>query len=376
MTGAIPAFDQDSLAFLQYTSGSTATPKGVMITHGNLLHNSSLIQTCFESTPDSRGVFWLPLFHDMGLIGGVIQTIYCGGSSTLLSPVAFLQRPLRWLETISRCGATISGGPNFAYDLCVEKSTPSQRAALDLSRWRVAFNGAEPIRAETLDRFAAAFAPAGFRREAFLPCYGLAEATLLVSGNKAGSPPVTLSVDPSALAQGEIAEPPPGSPGKPLAGSGTPAPSQVVVIADPKTRTPCLDNQVGEIWISGPSVAKGYWKRAEETKEAFGARLAGHEAAQFLATGDLGFLSKGVLFVTGRLKDMIILHGQNIYPQDIEATAERCHPLLRAGSGAAFAIEAGGVERLVIVQETERLRESGIADEILAAHSRSHRARA
>ena len=188
-----PGAQQDSLAFLQYTSGSTATPKGVMITHGNLLHNSSLIQTCFESTPDSRGVFWLPLFHDMGLIGGVIQTIYCGGSSTLLSPVAFLQRPLRWLETISRCGATISGGPNFAYDLCVEKSTPSQRTALDLSRWRVAFNGAEPIRAETLDRFAAAFAPAGFRREAFLPCYGLAEATLLVSGNKAGSPPVTLS---------------------------------------------------------------------------------------------------------------------------------------------------------------------------------------
>ena len=197
--------DVESLAFLQYTSGSTAEPKGVMITHGNLLNNSSSIQNCFNSTPDSRGVFWLPLFHDMGLIGGVIQTIYCGGSSTLLSPVGFLQRPLRWLETISRTGATISGGPNFAYDLCVEKSTPSQRAELDLSRWRVAFNGAEPVRAETLDRFATAFAPAGFRPDAFLPCYGLAEATLLVSGEKASSTPLTLSVDTPALAQGMIA---------------------------------------------------------------------------------------------------------------------------------------------------------------------------
>jgi len=177
-----PGAGPGTLAFLQYTSGSTAAPKGVMITHGNLLDNSCRIQASFGSTPESRGVFWLPLFHDMGLIGGVIQTVYCGGSSTLFSPVSFLQRPLRWLQALSRIGATISGAPNFAYDLCVEKTTPEQRSLLDLSRWRVAFNGAEPVRPETLDRFALAFAPAGFRREAFLPCYGLAEATLLVSG--------------------------------------------------------------------------------------------------------------------------------------------------------------------------------------------------
>ena len=181
-----PGAPGDSLAFLQYTSGSTAAPKGVMITHGNLLENSARIQASFGSTAESRGVFWLPLFHDMGLIGGVIQTIYCGGSSTLISPVSFLQRPLRWLQAISRDGATISGAPNFAYDLCVEKTTTEQRSELDLSRWRVAFNGAEPVRPDTLDRFAHAFAPAGFRREAFLPCYGLAEATLLVSGSPAG----------------------------------------------------------------------------------------------------------------------------------------------------------------------------------------------
>ena len=194
-----PGARPETLAFLQYTSGSTATPKGVMITHGNLLDNSSRIQVYFGATPKSRGVFWLPLFHDMGLIGGVIQTIYCGGSSTLFSPVHFLHRPIRWLQAISRTRATISGAPNFAYELCVERTTPEERAGLDLSCWRVAFNGAETVRPETLDRFASAFAPAGFRREAFLPCYGLAEATLLVSGGPSGSPPVVISVDAEAL---------------------------------------------------------------------------------------------------------------------------------------------------------------------------------
>ena len=194
-----PGLRADDLAFLQYTSGSTSTPKGVMVTHGNLLANSAQIRECFGSTPESRGVFWLPLFHDMGLIGGVLQTIYCGGSSTLLSPVAFLQRPLRWLKAISETGATISGGPDFAYDLCVRKIGPEQRAGLDLSRWEVAFNGAEPIRPETLDRFAEAFAPCGFRREAFLPCYGLAESTLLVSGKRSGKGPTLISVRASSL---------------------------------------------------------------------------------------------------------------------------------------------------------------------------------
>ena len=263
-----PAHDADTLAFLQYTSGSTAAPKGVMITHGNLLHNSARIQASFGSTPESRGVFWLPLFHDMGLIGGVIQTLYCGGSSTLFSPVSFLQRPLRWLQAISRTGATISGGPNFAYDLCVEKTTPEQRAGLDLSCWRVAFNGAEPVRAETLDRFAEAFAPAGFRREAFLPCYGLAEATLLVSGGPSGRPPVVLSVDAEALGRGEVAEAA-SLPAGQAAGRQRPASPTAIAssIVDPATGVPCPEDRVGEIWVSGPSVAQGYWGRPEETEE-------------------------------------------------------------------------------------------------------------
>ena len=259
--------ERDTLAFLQYTSGSTAAPRGVMITHGNLLHNSALIHDCFGSDPEGRGVFWLPLFHDMGLIGGVIHTIYCGGSSTLLSPVHFLHRPIRWLQAISRTGATISGAPNFAYELCVERTTPEQRADLDLSCWRVAFNGAETVRPETLDRFAEAFAPAGFRREAFLPCYGLAEATLLVSGGPSGSPPVVLTVDAEALGRGEVAESSQTGQSKYLASSGEVAGGHRVVIVDPSTRIPCAEDRIGEIWVSGPSVAEGYWGRTAETQE-------------------------------------------------------------------------------------------------------------
>ncbi len=289
-----PGAQRDTLAILQYTSGSTTTPRGVMITHGNLLHNSSLIHDAFGSVPEARGVFWLPLFHDMGLIGGVIQTLYCGGSSTLLSPVSFIQRPIRWLQAISRTGATISGAPNFAYELCVEKTTPEQRADLNLSSWRVAFNGAEPIRAETLDRFAEVFAPAGFRRESFLPCYGLAEATLLVSGGPRGCPAVILPVDGKALGRGEVAEVRPTAPAKRLAGSGRVAAGQRVVIVDPATGNPCPDGRVGEIWVAGPSVAHGYWGRPAETEETFGARL-GEGEGPFLRTGDLGFLKDGVL---------------------------------------------------------------------------------
>ena len=303
-----PGATPDSLAFLQYTSGSTAAPKGVMITHGNLLENSARIHASFGSTPEARGVFWLPLFHDMGLIGGVIQTVYCGGSSTLFSPVSFLQRPIRWLQAISRTGAIISGGPNFAYDLCVEKTRPEQRAELDLSCWRVAFNGAEPVRSETLDRFADAFAPAGFRREMFLPCYGLAEATLLVAGGPRGRLPVALSVDADAVGRGKVMEAGPASPAKQLVSSGQVAAGHRVVVVDPVTRVLCDENRIGEIWVSGPSVALGYWGRPSETEELLRAMLRDGEGP-FLRTGDLGFLKNDELFVTGRLKDLIILRG-------------------------------------------------------------------
>ena len=341
-----------------------------MITHANLLENSARIQASFGSTAESRGVFWLPLFHDMGLIGGVIQTIYCGGSSTLISPVSFLQRPLRWLQAISRTGATISGAPNFAYDLCVEKTTTEQRSQLDLSRWSVAFNGAEPVRPDTLDRFAHAFAPAGFRREAFLPCYGLAEATLLVSGSAPGRSPVVLSVDAAALGRDEIAETERAKEGRQLAGSGQVAAGHRVVVVDPATRMPCAQNRVGEIWVTGPSVACGYWKQPTETEKVFGAMLDDSDGP-FLRTGDLGFLKDGELFVTGRLKDMIILRGRNIYPQDIEWTVERCHRALCAGGTAAFAVDIGGTERLAIVQESERARDQAALGEIITAIRRS-----
>jgi acyl-CoA synthetase (AMP-forming)/AMP-acid ligase II len=303
-----PGAGGQTLAFLQYTSGSTATPKGVMITHGNLLANSATIRACFASTAESRGVFWLPLFHDMGLIGGVLQTLYCGGSSTLLSPVAFLQRPLRWLQAISRTGATISGGPNFAYDLCVRKVTPEQRATLDLSRWHVAFNGAEPIRAETLERFAEAFAPCGFRREAFLPCYGLAEATLLVSGGPPGAPPALVAARAADLGRDRVVPADAhDAEARVLAGSGRVPAELEVAIVDPATGLRLPADRVGEIWVKGPSVAQGYWDRPEATAQTFRAALADAGAGPFLRTGDLGFLRDDALFVTGRLKDLIII---------------------------------------------------------------------
>ena len=359
-----PGSDRDTLAFLQYTSGSTAAAKGVMVSHGNLLHNSALIRACFHSHEGSRGVFWLPLYHDMGLIGGILQTIYCDGASTLLSPVAFLQRPLRWLQAISETGATISGGPNFAYDLCARKVTDAQRATLDLSRWEVAFNGAEPIRPETLDRFAEAFAPCGFRREAFLPCYGLAESTLIVSGGPRLTLPVVLPIDPAALGEGRVA--PAAADARGLVGSGRIAPDHEVAIVDPDTGARCPADRVGEIWVSGPSVAQGYWDRPQESS-AFGATLAGTGEGPFLRTGDLGFVRDGELFVAGRLKDLVIIRGRNVYPQDVEWTAARAHPALRPDACAAFSVDGQGDERLVLVQEVERGVKGRDAAEIVAA---------
>ncbi len=330
-----PGVGPTDLAFLQYTSGSTALPKGVMVTHANLLANSAQIHACFGSTAESRGVFWLPLFHDMGLIGGVLQTVYCGGTSTLLSPVAFLQRPLRWLEAISATGATISGGPDFAYDLCVRKIGPEARAGLDLSRWSVAFNGAEPIRRETLDRFAEAFAPCGFRREAFLPCYGLAEATLLVSGRRTKGGPVVFAAGAAALGSDRVEPASAGQAEAPLVGSGSIPDGTEVAIVDPATGTASALDRVGEVWVRGPGVARGYWNRDEETTATFGATLPGAGPRAFLRTGDLGFLRDGELFVTGRLKDLIIIGGRNLYPQDVERAAQAAHPAVRAGGVAA-----------------------------------------
>jgi 8-amino-7-oxononanoate synthase/acyl carrier protein len=365
-----PDVHGDTLAFLQYTSGSTGMPKGVMLTHSNLMHNSAMITYAFEHSRSNSGMFWLPLYHDMGLIGGILQPLYMGRPNTLISPTHFLQRPVRWLQAISQSGATISGGPNFAYDLCAEKVTADQKRTLDLSRWSLAFNGAEPVRAETIDRFSKAFAECGFRREAFYPCYGLAEATLIVAGGYKNSEPVIRSFDPHALEKHDVVPMDPGAPGaRALVGSGGNLLDQNIVIADPDTFESRGQNRVGEIWVSGPSVAQGYWKRDDATNETFQARLSDGRGP-FLRTGDLGFLSGGELFVTGRLKDLIIIHGVNFYPQDIEHSVDAAHEKVKQGAGAAFAVGDQGAERLVIVQEMQRGRNLDFAEIVAAIRKR------
>ncbi|KAM3115388.1 beta-ketoacyl synthase N-terminal-like domain-containing protein [Phormidesmis sp. 146-33] len=354
-----PHIQADAIAFLQYTSGSTAAPKGVMVTHTNLLHNLSLIRQQFDVTSESSGVIWLPPYHDMGLIGGVLQPLYSQFSVTLFSPVLFLQKPVRWLSAISRDRATISGGPNFAYELCIDKITPEERATLDLSCWEVAFSGAEPIRAETLERFATQFAGCGFRQQALYPCYGMAEATLFISGGAKEAPPVFQRVESQALAENRVVVSPQQYDhqrydSQRLVGCGTAAPDQQILIVDPETRTPCDCDRVGEIWVAGSSVAQGYWNQPEKTSETFQAALANTHAGCFLRTGDLGFLKDGELFITGRLKDLIIIRGRNYYPQDIELTVEQSHPALRSGCAAAFSVDVAGEERLVVAQEVER----------------------
>lgn len=341
----------ESLAYLQYTSGSTSTPKGVMVTHGNVLHNSASIHQGFAHTPDSRALTWLPHFHDMGLIDGIIQPLYGGFPGFLMSPVSFLQQPLRWLEAITRFQITHTGGPNFAYDLCVRRVHKEQRAMLDLQSWRVAYNGAEPVRFETLQRFANEFRECGFRREAFYPAYGLAEATLKVSG---GNSFVTCTVRSDALEQHHVVETVPEQGAtRTLVGCGQAGLDTEIEIVDIETSTRCDVNAVGEIWVHGPGVAAGYWRRPEETEEQFHARVAGAGEKTYLRTGDLGFVHEGELFVTGRVKDLIIVRGRNLYPHDLELAVEQCHEALRAGGGAAFSFEVEDEERLVVVQELE-----------------------
>jgi 8-amino-7-oxononanoate synthase len=359
------------VAMLQYTSGSTATPKGVVLTHRNLLHNLSLIRSAFSvnHAPDDVGVFWLPPFHDMGLIGGILQPCYLGRGSVLMSSATFLQRPLSWLETMSKYRATTSAAPNFAFDLCVERIKPEEVRSLDLSAWHTVFDGAEPIRAETIDRFCRAFSEAGFRREAFFPCYGLAEATLFVSGGPWGHGPYALDVSREALEE-RRATAATAADRLRLVSSGAPSAGQVVRVVDPDTLEECHDRRVGEIWVSGDSVASGYWNNPEETRQTFGATLDG-SALGYLRTGDLGFLDDGQLFVTGRLKDLIILGGRNYYPQDLELAAERSHASLRPGHSAAFALEQHGKELLVVAIEVTRHHREADNEAVVAAVRRA-----
>lgn len=350
----MPKVDPDTLAFLQYTSGSTGTPKGVMLTQNNLMHNSALINLAFEHTRSCTGVFWLPNFHDMGLIGGILQPVYVGRPNVLMSPMAFLQKPFRWLKAITDYRGTTSGGPNFSYDLCVEKITEEQIDELDLSCWQIAFNGAEPVRAETIDAFSEKFGRCGFRREAFLPCYGMAEATLLVSGGFVPSLPVVRGYDAEKLTDNKAVRTEDNP--RRLVGCGENLPDQEIAIVDPDTLARCPGGEIGEIWARGPSIAQGYLQQPEENERVFNAHLSDTGEGPFLRTGDLGFMDDGELFVTGRLKDLIVLRGKNYYPQDIEEAAGESHPGLAADSVGAFTIEKDGQQELVVVQELDRGR--------------------
>ncbi|MGS2807678.1 non-ribosomal peptide synthetase [Nocardia gipuzkoensis] len=368
--------DPRATALLQYTSGSTGVPKGVMVSHGNLMHNSAQIGTLFGLGAEDRGVLWLPLYHDMGLVGGVFQPLYSGFPMTLMSPISFVTSPSSWLRTISEMRATVSGGPNFAFDLCVDQVSPGQRDRLDLRSWRLAFTGAEPIRADTLSRFGAHFAQAGFDSSSFYPCYGLAEATLLAAGGSPTESAVVTTFDKDELDNG-LVKPvvdDDAGPARRLVGCGRSPDDTTLLIVDPETGRPSDADFIGEIWLSGDSVAGGYWNRREQSSRVFGASLA-DGSGPFLRTGDLGFLYKGQLYVTGRISDLIIVRGRNFHPQDLEFSIEHAHPSLRSNCAAAFSIDVDDQERVVIAVEVnqptpETLDTAGIAGAVRSAVAR------
>jgi len=351
----LPTVPQDSPAFLQYTSGSTGSPKGVVVTHRNLIENERAIRDSFGSGPDSVMVSWLPVFHDMGLVGGVLQPLHTCFHAVLMSPAAFLRRPVRWLQAVSEYRATCTGAPDFGWSLAARAISDDEKRGLDLSSLEVAYSASEPVRAETLERFTRAFAPCGFRRPMFFPGYGMAESTVFITGGPRLRDPVVVSLDAAALERHQLDLVAPGTPGaRTFVGCGRPSEDVWLVIVEPESAPPAPSLAIGEIWVRSTSVSPGYWKRDEATRETFGATLPGAPAETFLRTGDLGFVLDGELFITGRLKDLIIVRGRNLYPQDVERVVESVLPFARAGAVAAFGIEAGGEEALAIVVECDR----------------------
>jgi acyl-CoA synthetase (AMP-forming)/AMP-acid ligase II/acyl carrier protein len=350
-----PCTNAESVVVVQYTSGSTAVPKGVRLRDRNLLHNVSLMMQASRLGKSDIGVSWLPHYHDMGLVAGILMPAFGGFPVVLLSPAGFLSEPIRWFDAISKYRATVSGGPNFGYEECVRRIREEEVDRIDLGSWRVAYCGAEPIRPDTIKRFTTAFARSGFREKTFFPCYGLAESTLMVSGGPADSSPVLKWLSKTDLQGDCIADAPAESSNAiAVSASGALLPDNKVIIVNPESRVACEQGRVGEIWLSGPSVGDGYWNSAEATEELFNAFLAETGTGPFLRTGDLGFVENGMLYVVGRRKDLIIIRGMNHYPQDIELTIERCHPSLVPDCGAAFSIDVDGEEKLVVVHEIGR----------------------
>jgi acyl-CoA synthetase (AMP-forming)/AMP-acid ligase II/acyl carrier protein len=353
----------DDIAFIQYTSGSTSAPKGVMVSHGNLVTDMQRMAAAWEIAPSSVMVTWLPAFHDLGLIFGLLQPLFSGCATVAMAPARFLQTPVRWLEAITRHRGTHTAAPSFAYDACVRRVSAEQRAALDLSSLRMAMNAAEPIDPTVMAAFEAAFGPCGYGPTVSCPAYGLAESTLAITGNPVGERPVLLHVDANALeAEGRAVPVAADAPhARTLVGCGRPLPDVGIRIVDPRSGQPLDDGTVGEVWASGPTIAAAYWNNPRASAETFEARVAGEDDTRHLRTGDLGFMHEGELVITGRLKDVIIIRGVNCYPQDFERAAFRSHPALRAECSAAFSLPAtsggtgGGTERLVIVQEVERV---------------------
>jgi acyl-CoA synthetase (AMP-forming)/AMP-acid ligase II len=354
-----PAITADHLAFLQYTSGTTGSPRGVMVSHGNLIANLEMIKTQFGARRTVSCGSWLPLFHDMGLIGTLLQPLYAGMHALHMSPIEFLKRPVRWLQMISSFRVGFSGGPSFAYEYCVARIPDEQKAGLDLGCWELAFNGAEPVRADTIERFADAFAGCGFRREAFYPCYGMAEATLFATGPRHGAlRPIVERFDAAALDRGEaVAATNQDRTTRTLVSCGKPDPALTLEIVDPERCVRCAAGSVGEIWLAGPSVTRSYWGQSE-ANAAFDAHLLDEQgrriAGPFYRTGDLGLMHGAELYVTGRRKDLVIINGRNHYPQDIEMTVDRCHPAVQRGGVAAFAIELDACEVLGLAIEIDR----------------------
>ncbi len=369
--------DMHDVAMLQYTSGTTGEASGVIITHDGLMHNSGVIRNSFNHDHKLVGVTWLPPYHDMGLIGTLLQPLYTGGSIVIINPMDFLKNPMIWLKAVSKYGCTTTGGPNFAFDHVTERVTDADLDGLDLGSLKVMFCGSERVRSESLERFSTVFAPCGFCPEMFLPCYGLAEATLMLTGIHQSESYITRNLASHAHATGDrIQEAGPGDEGSTHVGCGRPWLGDLIVIVDPATNVALPEGHVGEIFAQGKAISPGYWNKPKKTISQLKARIPGFEGT-FLRTGDLGAIYNGQLYITGRIKELIIINGVNYYPSDLEKTVEECHPALQTNGCGVFSIDGESSEELVVIQEIRRTALQGldterVIDSIIRAVGVSH----